>query len=52
MAFLNKIKEKAVALKNIIVKFVKDAIPVVKEKAPMVRDKVVDFFKKSFEITK
>ena len=51
MAFLNKIKEKAVALKNRIVKFVKDAIPVVKEKAPVVRDKVVEFFKKTFEVT-
>ena len=51
MAFLNTTKEKAVALINIIVKFVKDMIPVVKEKAPLVKDWVVNFIKKTFEIT-
>ena len=51
MAFLNKVKEKAVALKNRIVKFVKDMIPVVKEKAPVVRDGVVNFFKETFQVT-
>ncbi len=51
MAFLNKIKEKAIALKNIIVKFVKDMIPVVDEKAHQLKDWVIKFIKKSFIIT-
>ena len=44
MAFLQKIKEKAVALINIIFEFVK-------EKAPVVRDWVLAFLKNTFEIT-
>lgn len=44
MAFLQRVKEKAVALKNIIFKFVK-------EKAPLVRDWILAFLKNTFEIT-
>ncbi len=44
MAFFKSIKEKSLALKNIIVKFLK-------EKSPVVKNAVGNFFKNNFEIT-